>query len=233
MQDTRYKRYSTGFRKEFKMPKKILLVDDDEDLRWGVSRNLSSDKELYELVTASSGEQAVEALSKSTFDLVITDFKMPGITGLDLLIKINEEYPKTKVVIMTGYDSEELQREANIRGSLYYISKPFAMDELRKLIVDALTRKTEELGLDFRLRNLIQMNCLGELTNAIVVDRDGQSGIIYFKDGNVVHAETGNLSGEEAFYEILKWDRGKFTLKSGMQSSKQTINQDWKSLLQK
>lgn len=215
------------------MKRKVLIVDDEEDLTWSIQKNLAKDKDQYDLVCVNDAEQALGVLSQLPIDLVVTDIKMPGMSGLDLLLKIKETYPSTKVIIMTAYGSADVQKEATRRGSLFYIEKPFEIEELRDLILNALKEKKGFDGkvTDFQLSDLIQMNILGRMTAALVVTRPDERGVIYFDEGNVIHAECGDTSGENAFYRVLSWDDGKFEFRKGERPSKETISKGWQSLL--
>ncbi len=213
--------------------KRVLIVDDEEDLTWSISKHLSRDKDKYELIAVNSAMAALDVLAQVPVDLVITDIRMPEISGLDLLLRIRENYPQTKVVIMTAYGSSEIQDEANRRGCFKYIEKPFEIQEIRKLILNVLQEKKGFEGRisDFQLSDLIQLNCLGRQTNAIFFEKGTQKGAIYFEDGNIIHAEVGELDGEEAFYEIVSWEGGTFTLSKGQQAPRETIFKGWQSLL--
>ncbi len=213
--------------------KRVLVVDDEEDLTWSISKHLAKDKEKYELLTANSGTEALEVISQLPIQLVITDIRMPEISGLDLLLKIKENYPATRVIIMTAYGSSEVQDEANKRGCFKYIEKPFEIHELRQMILDALEEKKGFEGKisDFQLSDLIQMNCLGRLTNALHVRNLDQKGVIFFEDGNIVHTEVDGVEGENAFYEILTWEGGSFSVEKGIKAPKETIIKGWQTLL--
>lgn len=213
--------------------KRVLIVDDEEDLTWSISKHLTKDKDKYTLITVNSAPEALEVLSQLPVELVISDVRMPEMSGLDLLLQIKENYPVTKVIIMTAYGSSEVQEEANRRGCLRYIEKPFEIQELRQLILDTVEEKKGFDGRlsDFQLSDLIQMNCLGRLTNAILVDNDDQRGIIFFEDGNIVHTEMDDLKGEDAFYEIVSWQGGNFSIKKGLKASEESIIKGWQSLL--
>jgi DNA-binding NtrC family response regulator len=101
--------------------KKVLIVDDEETLTWSMAKSLSKDKDKYEVIVANNGKEALNLLKTNRIDLVISDIRMPDINGLDLLVKIKKEFPETKVIIMTAYGSSDVQKEANRRGSLFYV----------------------------------------------------------------------------------------------------------------
>lgn len=213
--------------------KNVLVVDDEEDLTWSIAKHLSKDKEKYNLSTVNSGADALELLKTRPVELVISDIRMPEISGLDLLLKIRENYPETKVIIMTAYGSSEIQEEANARGCFKYIEKPFEINDLRQMILDTVTEQEGFEGKisDFQLSDLIQMNCLGRLTNAITVETSRKKGIIYFEDGNIIHSEVGDVNGDEAFYEIIGWKGGKFSIQKGEKTNKESIMKGWQSLM--
>jgi CheY-like chemotaxis protein/predicted regulator of Ras-like GTPase activity (Roadblock/LC7/MglB family) len=215
------------------MRKKVLVVDDEEDLTWSISKHLVKDKDTYEVICVNNGQEALNLLSQIPIDLVVSDIKMPGISGLDLLVKIKETYQSTKVIIMTAFGSADVQKEASARGSLYYIEKPFEIEDLRNLIHNALIEKKGFDGkvTDFQLSDLIQMNVLGRMVTALAVIKDDEKGLIFFNEGNVVHAECGNAVGDEAFYKIVSWETGKFEFRKDARPEKETITQGWQSLL--
>ena len=213
--------------------KRVLIVDDEETLTWSMAKSLSRDKEKYEVMIANSGREALHLLKRNKIDLVISDIRMPDINGLDLLVQVKMEFPQTKVIIMTAYGSSDVQKEANRRGSLYYIEKPFEISDIRRIIIDLIGRKKGFQGkvFDVQLTDIIQMNCLGRLTTALIITRDGEKGIIYFNEGEVIHAECGESKGTEAFYRIMSWDEGEFISNIGFVPPVQTIYQNWEHLL--
>jgi CheY-like chemotaxis protein len=213
--------------------KKVLIVDDEETLTWSMAKSLSKDKDKYEVIIANNGREALAQLEKNKIDLVITDIRMPDINGLDLMVKIKKEYPQTKVIIMTAYGSSDVQKEANQRGSLYYVEKPFEISDIRKIIIDLIGKKKGFQGKVFglQLTDIIQMNCLGRLTTALIITRDGEKGIIYVNEGEIIHAECGEQKGAEAFYIILSWQEGEFVSNISFAPPVQTIYQNWEHLL--
>ncbi len=213
--------------------KRVLIVDDEEDLTWSIEQHLKKDSRHYELHSVNSGQAALDLLSQVPIDLVVSDIRMPEISGLDLLIDIREKYPSTKVIIMTAYGSSEIQNEASERGCFQYIEKPFEISELRRLIMAGVEDQKGFDGRvsDFQLSDLIQMNCLGRLTNALYIEKGMQRGMIYIEDGTITHSEVGNIQGEEAFYEIMSWEGGSFKVHRGEKSKKETILKGWQGLL--
>lgn len=121
--------------------KNILIVDDEEDLTWSISRRLSRDNDSIKVLCANSGKSALDILSHNAIDLLITDLRMPEINGWELLEKIKEKYPETLVIVMTAHGSIEVIDALNRWGKAGYIEKPFDMNDLRKLVYAFLKEK--------------------------------------------------------------------------------------------
>lgn len=213
--------------------KKVLIVDDEETLTWSMSKSLAKDRDKYEVLVANNGKEALNQLKQNEIDVVISDIRMPDINGLDLLVRVKKEYPKVKFIIMTAYGSPEVQREANRRGSVYYIEKPFEINDIRKIIIDLIGKKGGFRGrvVGLQLTDVIQMNCLSRLTTALTITRDGEVGTIYLNEGEIIHAECGDQKGTEAFYYIMSWQEGEFVSNVGVTPPVQTIYQNWEHLL--
>jgi len=121
--------------------KRILIVDDEEDLTWSISKRLAKDGDSLEIICTNSGSNALEMLSKYKVDLLVTDIRMPGISGLQLLNEVKVRYPQTPVIVMTAYGSMEVKKVLEHLGKTGYIEKPFEINELRKLIYSLLRLK--------------------------------------------------------------------------------------------
>jgi predicted regulator of Ras-like GTPase activity (Roadblock/LC7/MglB family)/CheY-like chemotaxis protein len=191
--------------------KKILIVDDEEDILWSLQNNLCNDSLQVEIAAASSGEEALAILAKSPrMDLVITDIKMPGISGLDLLIEIKNRYPYTAVIIMTAFPSNEYKRESILKGSLHFLEKPFDINALRELVALALKEDKMFKGTvaGVGLGDVIQIKALSGVSSALRVKEGDRQGIIYFENGQIVHAICDDLEGPEAFYQIMEFNGG-------------------------
>lgn len=134
---------------------KILIVDDEKLTLKNLSYILT--KEGYEVVTAESGSSALYRLQKEEFDLVITDLKMEKVSGLDILEKCKEWWPETEVIMITAYATVDSAISAMKKGAYHYITKPFKLDELRKVVKEALEKvnlKKENTRLKEELESL-------------------------------------------------------------------------------
>lgn len=116
----------------------ILIVDDEKSMRDFLKILLA--KEGYEVATAADGEQALNVLSGSDVDLVVTDIRMPGIDGLELLARIKDSEDDIPVIMITAFASPNDAVQAMKNGAYDYISKPFNVDEIKSVIYAATNR---------------------------------------------------------------------------------------------
>ena len=124
----------------------ILIVDDELSMREFLEIVLT--KEGYAVHFAASGEEACSILDKEAFDLVITDIRMDDIDGLGVLRKVKEVNSETRVIIISAFATAETAVEAMKDGAYDYIPKPFNVSEFKKIVRDALQRKTLPKGQD-------------------------------------------------------------------------------------
>ncbi|MBM4278925.1 MAG: sigma-54-dependent Fis family transcriptional regulator [Deltaproteobacteria bacterium] len=120
---------------------RILIVDDTPNTLEVLQRNLSSQG--YRTFIASQAAEAIKILDVTPIDLVITDFKMPGVSGLDLIRHVRENFKETEVMMITGYPTLEGAVEAVKKGAEEYLGKPFTDEEL----LSAVRRTLDKLHL--------------------------------------------------------------------------------------
>lgn len=118
------------------MGPRLLIVDDEQSMREFLEIMLSQDG--YEVRTASTGEEGIEIYRKEAADLVLTDVRMPGMSGLDLIREIHSLDPATPTIAITAYASAGDAIRALREGAYDYISKPFQLEDLRIVIRNAL-----------------------------------------------------------------------------------------------
>ncbi|MFQ5706194.1 MAG: sigma-54-dependent transcriptional regulator [bacterium] len=112
------------------MPQGNILIIDDEPKMCKVLK-FALEPEGYSVSTAENAEAGLEKFSQNTFDLVVTDLKMPGKDGLFVLGSVKKQKPQTEVILMTAYATAQNAVEAMKKGAYDYIIKPFEMDELK------------------------------------------------------------------------------------------------------
>ena len=141
----------------------ILVVDDEKNIRLTMSQSL----EPLEIAvqTAVNGEEALQKLHEEPYALVFLDLKMPGMGGMEVLRQIKDNWPKTRVIIITAHGTIESAVEAMKLGAVDFIQKPFSPVEVRESAAQVLKREAldEESAVDYR--------SLIELTKPHITDR--------------------------------------------------------------
>ncbi|MEE8372403.1 MAG: response regulator [Dehalococcoidia bacterium] len=131
---------------------KILVVDDEESIRTLISRRLMADG--HDCTLACNGEEALKTVSTQDFDLVLSDIKMPGLSGLEVLSQIVVEHPDIGVVMISAVADTQTAVEAMKLGAYDYVTKPFELDALSTRVEKALERKILILeNRDYKLRD--------------------------------------------------------------------------------
>jgi two-component system, NtrC family, response regulator HydG len=117
----------------------ILVVEDDTVFSSVISQLLRRWGHMVEV--SITGKDALEKVKGEMFDLVLLDIYLPDTTGLELIPQLKDIRPKIGIVTMTGYSTEELEKEIRTMGIIYYMSKPFPNNELKE-ILDHIERKS-------------------------------------------------------------------------------------------
>jgi CheY-like chemotaxis protein len=235
-----------------------ILIVEDEPTVLNLFRYLLTDGG-YSVATAQSGSEAMEKLSEG-FDLVLTDLKMEDMDGMEVLELVQERSPETAVIVVTGYAAMDSAIEAMRRGADDYINKIESITKILPSVEKALKkRKLRQKFIetvkqqavnemvsttvsgnlrDMSLTSVIQIICTDMRSAKLVLRRsnsvsDGEKreGVIFFENGQIVHAVAGSLRGAKAFYELLGWTEGSFQMESNVVAPRQTITVPWARLL--
>jgi DNA-binding NtrC family response regulator len=114
-----------------------ILVLDDEPI---VGRRLKPalEKHGYVVETFEDGQAALDRLAAQEFDIVVTDVRMEGVSGIRVLEHVLQEVPRTKVIVISGYATVEVAQEALVKGAFDFLAKPFKPEDLRRVIAKAV-----------------------------------------------------------------------------------------------
>jgi len=200
----------------------LLLVDGDpKNLR---VMEVSLKKAGFSVTTASDGKDALEKAQISPPDLVLSDTKMPGVDGFELLrsLKADERFKQIPFVFLTGQKSVEFKVKGLELGGEDYLTRPIYIKEivtrlkmiLQKAEKERFERRETKGGFlgslaDMNVVDLVQTFEMGRKTGTITIHNQ-RKGIIYFREGRVVDSELGRLGGELAFYRMLNASEGDF-----------------------
>lgn len=149
---------------------RILVVDDENGPRQALRMLLKED---YEVALASSGRSALAILAEQEVDLVITDIRMPEMTGIDLLRQVRRSHPEMQVIILTGYGQLDTAMEAIEHGAFAYLEKPFDNDVLLEKVRACMDRKRmeqERRALEYLAMEANRFETLGRLISGTFHD---------------------------------------------------------------
>lgn len=189
---------------------KILIVDDSKVILKMMEKHLNNQG--YSVTLADSAVKAAKILKKEDFLLIITDISMPNVSGLDLLLWIKNNKPNSKVVVMTAFSSEEMKKFISKTGAINYIEKNGDLGNLNKTISESFAKGFSCNIKDISLFDFLNIIYLSKSTKIINIESpySGDIGLIFFKDGEIIHSEINELTGEDAFYKIMAMDSGDF-----------------------
>lgn len=141
--------------------KRILFVDDEPKILQGLRRMLRSKRREWKMTFVEGGRKALDLLNKETFDVLVTDIRMPGVDGVELLKKVRKQYPSTMRIVLSGYADKEVVLHA-INLIHQFLSKPCDSDMLKSVLTRALALRS--ILINDRLKRLIsQMETLPSL----------------------------------------------------------------------
>ncbi|MEK6792009.1 MAG: response regulator [Deltaproteobacteria bacterium] len=141
--------------------KKILIVDDDAALRKNIAEVLTQAG--YEHDEAANGIEALEKAEAADYDVVLLDYLMPKMDGMEVLSNLRKMSPRSKIIIMTAFATIDGAVEAIKKGASHYLTKPFKIDE----VLTAIKRTLEEATFEDGIKKLAMDTSLNALSNAI------------------------------------------------------------------
>lgn len=168
------------------MPYRVLLVDDEPYILSSLNRILS---DYFSIRMAKSGEEAlVEIEERGPFAVIISDYRMPRMNGIELLTRVKERVPESVRIILTGYASVDMAIEAiNKAGIFYFLSKPFQSKELLKITAIAVEKYRRESGLWKRGEEAVESRILIQERNLEGLTGEGggeyAKGLLFLNQG--------------------------------------------------
>ena len=192
---------------------KIVIVDNDEAAVSSIQDSLSS---YADCLSATSYEEAIAKIEKEKgVSLVVSEIRMPGRDGFDLLLWLRENRPKVKVVMVTAYGSPMVRALAKQKGAVMYLEKPLDLKQLMITIRMIVERKGFSMAIqDMEFTDLLQfLSLAGRAVKVQVTNNIGEEGEIGLEGDTVLWVRTSSHEGEEAFFEIVRWEGGGFEMR--------------------
>jgi CheY-like chemotaxis protein len=217
---------------------RVLLVDDQQELLDMYREWLSNLPSRPEVHASSTGARAIALLESEPFDLLVTDLRMPKMDGLQILAIVRRKFPSLRLVVLTGVTDEAYRSRAYAMGVDLFCQKPTTKEEAQafEACIESLLGREKEVG-GFRgvqsksLMDIIQLECLSQSSGVLRIVRDALVGKIWVQGGDVIDAETGSLTSENAFKEIMSWKTGSFEILPAEPNRTRTIFSSYHALL--
>jgi CheY-like chemotaxis protein/predicted regulator of Ras-like GTPase activity (Roadblock/LC7/MglB family) len=212
--------------------KNVLIIDDEKSLLFSMKAGFESFRNELTVHTAENGAQALKILESTPIDLVVTDLKMPEMDGFEVLSHLNESYPGIHAMVMTAFNTPDIENRLNADRSVTIFEKPVNFDEFSKAILEAVNNDANDGSLGISLSSFMQLIQTEQKTCLLEVSTRETTGHMYFENGELVNAACAGLKGEEAVYRMLELDHPKIGFKRPPQKKiKRTITTNLMLLL--
>ncbi len=211
---------------------KILVIDDEESI-CHLLENILSDQG-YIVTTARSGSEALKKIAKEPFDIVITDIRIPDVTGMQILEEVKKSHSQTMVIIMTAFASVETAQEAIRMGAYDYITKPFEKEELdfavkRAMEAGRLIIANEKLNKNLQKFNVRLENKVRERTQKLAtiyrLGKEISSTLELSKVLKIIIHRTIYALDSEIISILLMNDKGELTIKQALGLSDKIVRE--------
>ncbi|MEZ5125941.1 MAG: response regulator [Thermoleophilia bacterium] len=210
----------------------VLLVDDDAFFTESLKDGLLAGNPQYGVATANNVDEATELLDKNSVDLVVTDLKMPGKSGFDLLAHLVRYHPDVPAIVMTAFGTPEMEQQALDLGALRVLAKPVDFVGLRSQIEEALEPAPEGAPLQgVSPAGLLQLLELERTTCVVYFTLGERKARIAVVDGTPRDARCGEVRGEDAFFEMLRWSKPQIALGNLRWNLTRSIDRSMQELL--
>lgn len=189
------------------IPTKTLLVVEDDRATLSLYRAGLKGLQGFKVLMAQNGAQALEMLRQESVNVLVTDLNMPVMDGFNLIAKVSRFYPQVPIIVMTGLDESQHLNTPLQLGAIRILTKPprltLLMDAIRAASLYEPTGMIRGIGLNsiLQLLNWEKKSC------TLTVKSEAGMGLLYLRQGEVVHAAYRADEGLPAAYEILTWDR--------------------------
>jgi CheY-like chemotaxis protein len=218
------------------MVRKVLFVDDDQIMLLAVEKRFTAYSDYFTMIMANDGFEAVQKLKETSVSLIVLDLKMPRMDGMSLLSHTREKYPDIPVIIVSGYRTAEMYKLAKAKGVIAYISKPFQVDDLGKIIMSTLQKEANG-GIMHNVSPTVFLQLMEmeakTCTIRILEKKSGKGGILYFADGKLLDARVGEIQGLDAAYRVFTWEEVTIFIQNECATRKNTINSDLQPIIMK
>lgn len=203
----------------------VLIVDDDESFLLSLIDGFKSYEDQFGIITAHNGEEAVAILDEQEIHLVLTDLKMPKMDGFALVAHLSAHHPELPVIVMTAFGTPDMEENLKEIGAFQYIEKPIDFSLLVTKIIKGLEGRSKGFITGVSLSSFLQLLELDKKTCTVTVRSGRHQGNMYFRNGDLLDADTDNITGMDAAFEIIGWKNVEIVLTNSCNITEQQIHE--------
>ena len=187
--------------------KTVLIVDDDPGTLHVLANGIDNVLDMFDVVTATNGREAVEILEREPVDALVTDLSMPVMDGFALIAYITNRQHVVPVVVLSGMASSEVDERLARYGGLRVLRKPASYQDVAETVLEVITDTERGQVEGIPLAGILQLVESERRSCTVVVTSGRRKGRLYFQSGRLINAfsEDFGADGEAAAYDILGW----------------------------
>jgi len=219
--------------------RRVLFVDDEApflEILKVLMEALSAGT--WEVSTADTPSKAFGILQNHGMDVVVLDLQMGEMDGMQMLSLLNRSYPNVQKVVLTGFANEKYRAACLSNGADLFLEKPTQENGWEELFTTLDKLAPSKRGADFRgvlrrvgLHDVLQMECAAKNSSVVEVSDGTMTGLVFVENGQIVHAQLGDMTGEDAFTNLMHLAGAQVNLKPFQEAGVRSILRPWESLL--
>lgn len=185
--------------------KKVLIVDDEASFLLSLKDVLKTHRDKFEIFTAENGSVAVDLLRDTSFDLLVTDLRMPEMNGFELLAWVSRHQPQLPVIAMSAFGTPDIEARLRKMDTIQFIEKPVDLPVLEKAIFNGLKAGGKSFIRGITLATFLQLINIEKKNCTLKIATPQGAAYLFVANGELIDAEYANMKGLEAALEIVSW----------------------------
>ncbi|RME27996.1 MAG: response regulator [Deltaproteobacteria bacterium] len=215
--------------------KLVLVVEDEPSMLDAMLKWLRGSRAGFGVMGCDRGDRALEVIDRHRPHLVISDVRLPGQSGIELLGLSLRKYPSMKFIIVSAYPTAKLEAQSLRLGAVRFFRKPLDLENLESQVVEVLSCHDAEAACGFvtglSVAGMAQLLEAERQTTCVVVSAGRAEGKLWFDKGRLVHAVSGEKTGDDAALELLAARDARLSFEPLSESIQPTIENDLAFLL--
>ncbi|WP_022665837.1 DUF4388 domain-containing protein [Desulfospira joergensenii] len=203
--------------------KKILIVDGNDETRDGLAAEFRS-HDGFRVFLEKSAAMAVKLVGSRQIDVLITGVDPPETDGFKLVSHVKKQSPETQIIVIADHFSDQVVQHLKTLGISHCLNRPVETEALVDLIFQGTKQPPQSSIHGVALSSFLQLMSLEQKTCTLSIQTETDQGKIFFMNGEVIGARTGELNGKQAFYRIMEWGDPNIKLTAGCRADRREIN---------